>query len=951
MRLPKLHHPFQSFVLSATALFLCLHLWCLVVAWRHRDGVILNPVDWGASGSSQVVIQSGERIVSANGDPGAARLGPIHVLRALHAGDDFTLALDGGQGVRITHTTLQRRPADPRRQVLLFLASLYSLAASTVFALVRPAQRWARGSYPLGLMGCCVWLGMFLFHYWFSVTGPSAWLATALASVSPLHLAGCFHFASYLPPGAPDVARNRVFRIVLYVFALALNLPRTIWDLAVEAHTTLTRQELLGTWTVSFFDANYEALKIGFYLLLGVATVVTLVGNYRREPSVTERYRIRWITGAALMALLPGILYRVGKSVLIAVGLGGVTTTPAFEFLGDMVIFIAVASPLAALYGILRYGAFGIRFVVRRGVQYLFMKNVLRGLLLAPVFFIAWQMLAHPDRSLRSFFTETPLPLLVLVTFTAGLSLRYRKHLIDWVDRKFFRGGYSQEHLMIELIDRLKEADSITEISQLVTHQLDAALHPKRIYLFFRREDTSGWTLGYPNDDEAEKVLRWIERRDLLSSIQTAATRPIEVPDDPADSVEGRAHGTLIVPLCDSSDRVFGVMWLDGKKSEEPYSDRDRALIKGIAGQIALSFENLHLKERVEEELRVKHEVLGRLSAKDIRLLKECPACHRCYDATGEFCPEDSTRLTMTLPVERILDRKYRLERRLGQGGMGAVYHATDLRLNRPVAVKVMTGRLFGNQAAMKRFEREARASARLQHPNIVTIYDYGKLAGEGAYLVMELLEGRSWRAEVEARQPVPPQVLAEWCDQLCRGMMAAHALGIIHRDLKPENIMIMPRLGARDLVKILDFGLAKSYSSHATESVTQATSAGVIVGTLRYMSPEQMTAHGVDGRSDIYSFGILLIETIFGVPPANNAAMMQWLEGLNSSLEQMYPGWEPRDLTGKLARMVERDRALRFESVEQMADALIPALRRCPEGLQRPAAMQEVIHTKTMGA
>src|SRR5207244_865215 len=171
--------------------------------------------------------------------------------------------------------------------------------------------------------------------------------------------------------------------------------------------------------------------------------------------------------------------------------------------------------------------------------------------------------------------------------------------------------------------------------------------------------------------------------------------------------------------------------------------------------------------------------------------VKECPQCRLCWDAVQEVCPADGSPLVLTLPVERIVDRKYRLDRVLGTGGMGTVYEATDARLGRRVALKVLLARNFGNPTALRRFEREAQAAARLHHPNIVTVHDYGTLGSEGAYLVMERLEGTSLRAAIDRGGTLAPALAAQWFDQMLEGMEAAHAAGVVHRDLKPENVLV----------------------------------------------------------------------------------------------------------------------------------------------------------------
>ena len=205
---------------------------------------------------------------------------------------------------------------------------------------------------------------------------------------------------------------------------------------------------------------------------------------------------------------------------------------------------------------------------------------------------------------------------------------------------------------------------------------------------------------------------------------------------------------------------------------------------------------------------------------------------------------------------------------------MGVVYEAVDLKLNRKVAVKVMTGHLFGDQNALRRFEREARILARLTHPNIVAIYDFGPISGEGAYLAMELLAGTSWRSELKRMGRIPPACAAVWFDQLLNGLSAAHQAGVVHRDLKPENVNITSHLDMGVRLKILDFGVAKvhtRWSGERSGETRSLTEMGVVMGTLAYMSPEQLRGEPVDERCDIFSIGVMAVEALTGQLPARS--------------------------------------------------------------------------------
>jgi len=200
----------------------------------------------------------------------------------------------------------------------------------------------------------------------------------------------------------------------------------------------------------------------------------------------------------------------------------------------------------------------------------------------------------------------------------------------------------------------------------------------------------------------------------------------------------------------------------------------------------------------------------------------------------------------------------------LGAGGMGEVYRARDPRLGRDVAIKVLPERVSSDREALARFEREAQAIAALSHPNILAIHDFGR-QGDVAYAVTELLEGPTLSVRL-ARGPLPRDDLARIGGEICAVLAAAHRKGIIHRDLKPSNVML-----TKTGVKLLDFGLAKTLARPhlagltATETETGLTEAGSIMGTLDYMSPEQLEGKTVDARSDIFSLGGTLYEMATG--------------------------------------------------------------------------------------
>jgi len=195
----------------------------------------------------------------------------------------------------------------------------------------------------------------------------------------------------------------------------------------------------------------------------------------------------------------------------------------------------------------------------------------------------------------------------------------------------------------------------------------------------------------------------------------------------------------------------------------------------------------------------------------------------------------------------------------IGAGGMGEVYRARDTKLDREVAVKILPTALSGDADALARFEREAKAVAAMNHPNILGIYDFGR-DGETAYAVMELLDGQTLRDRLEAGA-IPVRKSVDYAHQISVGLAAAHERGIVHRDLKPENVF----LTSEGRVKILDFGLAKRIGGAAgagmtdAPTISQQTDPGTVMGTVGYMSPEQVRGLPVDARSDLFAFGAML--------------------------------------------------------------------------------------------
>jgi serine/threonine-protein kinase len=275
-----------------------------------------------------------------------------------------------------------------------------------------------------------------------------------------------------------------------------------------------------------------------------------------------------------------------------------------------------------------------------------------------------------------------------------------------------------------------------------------------------------------------------------------------------------------------------------------------------------------------------------------------CPNCQQPLRDGAQFCtscgartshaaahgPAETTDEQTVVHAEahpdplagRVLDGKYELLARIGQGGMGSVYRARRVHIGDEVAVKLLHAQLVSDESLVERFRREARAAAQLHHPNVVTIHDFGEARGpEGfVYIVMELVRGTSLRELLRREGWLPAARAVSLMRDICAGVGAAHRRGIVHRDLKPDNVIVAPPDEDHDSerVKVVDFGIAKLRDMAAEGTLTQT---GAVVGTPFYMSPEQCRGESLDPRSDVYSLSAMLFEMLAGSPPftASNAS------------------------------------------------------------------------------
>lgn len=317
------------------------------------------------------------------------------------------------------------------------------------------------------------------------------------------------------------------------------------------------------------------------------------------------------------------------------------------------------------------------------------------------------------------------------------------------------------------------------------------------------------------------------------------------------------------------------------------------------------------------------------LTPKSKRFMSTPPPSDLQTVAAGEASSQGDVNALDALIGQTIADR-YLVKSLLGEGGMGAVFLAEHVMMKKPVALKVLHGELSSNQEIVARFQREARAAAAINHPNICAATDFGRLdGGSGAFfLVMEYLDGRTLESVLRARKRLTPARAIHIVDQILSVLELAHSKGIVHRDLKPENVMLVDWDGQDDVVKIMDFGIASMRQGDEDED-TRLTRAGVAYGTPTYMSPEQVAGQqDIDGRADIYTLGAMFFEMLTGQPPFDGksitALMSQHLTKAPPTMSEMpaAPQFAP-ELEAIVKKMLEKEREDRFQDASSLRQAL----------------------------
>lgn len=553
-----------------------------------------------------------------------------------------------------------------------------------------------------------------------------------------------------------------------------------------------------------------------------IGAIALLLVNLRRLDDVNERRRAR--------VLLVGMIAGAIALVPIAATLAGEQMSSSFGFVVNPATLsstIALFSilPLSLTYATVRHRLFDLRIIMRLGLQYALARGLLLALLPIAAIALVVDLLLHGDQPLRAILAERGWAYLLL----SGLALAAYTQRGKWMavlDRRFFRERYLAQQVLRQVVDDVARSRALDEAAGRVLTKIESALHPRVAALLVREPaaqqfayiaTTPAQTLPpLPADSAIVRIARALARPLVLDTEGRGLRR-----DLPADDQAWltRTGIELIVPVAVTDNVREVLLALGPRLSEEPYTAEDLELLSAIAASLALIDRSDSTRERAGLPRRAERP--GKLAA------------------------------------------RYRLERLIGEGGMGSVWEGVDELLDRPVAVKLLKEEVTADSEALQRFRREAQSAARLSHHNIVVVHDFG-IDAQRPFLVMERLVGRTLRQRLIAEHRLSAGDAVEMMAGTAAGIDAAHAQKLAHRDLKPENIFLCAG-GAKPHVKILDFGIARDTGVSTTSA---NTSSGAVAGTFLYMGPEQLAGGTPSPAWDIWALAVIAYEMLSGAHP-----------------------------------------------------------------------------------
>jgi hypothetical protein len=585
--------------------------------------------------------------------------------------------------------------------------------------------------------------------------------------------------------------------------------------------------------------------------LLSAAAAVALVVRMLRSAG-DDRTRVRIFVGGLALGLMPlfvGIaLEQLWPSYEALVHTPGVESWVAVILFGPLALV-----PFITTYSVIYDRVVDTRLVIRAAIQHALAKYTIAVLTVIPFVALVFYLFEHRTEQLITLMSGAR-PLILVGAVAAGvLSLRSQRKILNSIDRRFFREAYDAHLLVTTLVNDQLITRSPGQIAASVRAEIDRALHA-RADLFVL--DDAAQLLQDPSGSRPS-----LDARSLLLALAMADAHPMDIqlrgtalarlPDAERSWIENGGY-ELVLAIRSREGAAAGLLALTGKRSELPFSLTDRRSIGALAAPLGLAIENERLSRGSDPT--------------STSPARECGTCSRLYAAGSPRCPCGGTLADAAVP--HVLRGVFRFERRVGAGGMGVVYRATDLNLRRQVAIKTLP-RLTPHHAAQ--LTREAQAMASINHTNLAVIYGIESWRGT-PFLIEEYMAGGTLADKLRGGPMCVREVL-ELGRSLAGVIGQLHASDIVHCDIKPSNI----GFSQASVMKLLDFGIAHLLRDAATglstipdrtgELSTIVTKRGII-GTPAYMSPEAARGAGPAPSFDLWSLSVVLFEAIAGRRP-----------------------------------------------------------------------------------
>ncbi|MBY0494735.1 MAG: protein kinase [Cyanobacteria bacterium] len=753
------------------------------------------------SAAARAGMQDGDRIVSANGLAVTDPLDAISMMAALPVNTATPWVVErNGARHQLTLQPLPRLWIWPRLSFLIiFLVMLATLLLGIVLA-------WRGDGTPTTMLAACLLAALgcstlpllppSMAAEWAALPLPIGLLIWPAAACSVCAPALMFTLAAVIPR---PVMPPRLLAVALLPISAVI-----VYILIYVGLIVYTPSRAVSLPAPMWFLVAGPATFPAYF----ISAAMVLARTLHHTADVTERRRVRTLMAGTIAGSI-GLTLIASGYVLLSFGQPNLTTVIIIGAL------LFVTLPICFAYATLRHRLFDLRVIVRMGLQYALARGFIAQIIPVTMLVMFINFMRQRERPIDEVMMDNAWVYLGILAMI-GIVHQNRERWMHALDRRFFRERYAAQQILKDVVADIGRSASLETAAQKVVSRIDSALHPVMTAVMLRPRTATAFSSAakHPETSPISSLLAG----HAISQVVRALGRPVVfgtqgLRDMPADQQAWLAESKVevVVPIATDASKDEALLVLGPRKSEEPYSQEDLDLLAAIGASLGL--------------------LIGRVT------------------------PADAPTMT-SVSAARIANR-YRIERPIGEGGMGVVFAAIDETLERRVAIKVIKDQhLHGDSLA--RFQREARTAASLSHPNIVTVHDFGVDDTGAPFLVMELLEGQSLRMAIKTEGRIAQTRAIAILRGLAAAVEAAHAKGVIHRDLKPENVFLIGDTHA----KILDYGIAK-----AVQSKTTFATPGVL-GTLAYMAPEQAGGGEASPAWDMWALAVIAYEMLTGEHP-----------------------------------------------------------------------------------